>query len=250
MERAKPALPLLEEFKDLFLEDLVWAHAVSLHQRLDTLQFEFAAPLVSLLKRGLQDKEQVERINPEAEFVVRYATMIGGRNLELARVCLSNVRPLFTRFVGQRLILLLVGLGECLERGPGVEGGIFGFCANVRTNRKPWIEYLKSEVHHFKVIDPLFTAGSGSEEDPFVIDDEVPQRSPCSSCAKESYAGPMRTGQCCLPRGRGLGSLLSEDSNMPQRRFEIQRRQATPSKGSSMCGTSYCNFNRSRAARK
>ena len=41
LERAKPALPLEEEFDDLFLEDLVWAHAVSLHQRLDTPQFHF-----------------------------------------------------------------------------------------------------------------------------------------------------------------------------------------------------------------
>ena len=60
MEQAKPALPLEEIFDDLFLEDLVWAHAVSLHQRLDTPQFEFTAPLVLLLQRGLRDKEQVE----------------------------------------------------------------------------------------------------------------------------------------------------------------------------------------------
>ena len=91
MEWAKPALPLEEEFDDLFLEDLVWAHAVSLHQRLDTPQFHFAAPLVALLRRGLQDKEQIERLTPEAEFVARYAATIGGRNLGLARVCLSKV---------------------------------------------------------------------------------------------------------------------------------------------------------------
>ena len=82
----------------------------------------------------------------------------------------------------------------------------------------------------------MFTAGSGSEEDPFVIDDEVPQRSPCSSCAKESYAGPVRTGQRCTPRGRRPGSSPSEDSNAPRRRFEIWRRQATPNEGSSMGG--------------
>ena len=91
MERAKPGLPLEEEFNDLFLEDLVWAHAVSLHQRLDTPQFHFAAPLVALLSRGLKDREQVERLTPEAEFVVRYTATIGGRNLELAWVCLSKV---------------------------------------------------------------------------------------------------------------------------------------------------------------
>ena len=91
MEQAKPALPLEEEFDDLFLEDLVWAHAFSLHQRLDTPQFHFAAPLVALLNRGLKDKEQIERLTPEAEFVARYAATIGGRNLELARVCLSKV---------------------------------------------------------------------------------------------------------------------------------------------------------------
>ena len=91
MERAKPALPLEEEFNDLFLEDLVWAHAVSLHQRLNTPQFHFAAPLVALLQRGLQDKEQIERLTLEVEFVVRYAATIGGRNLELAQVCLSKV---------------------------------------------------------------------------------------------------------------------------------------------------------------
>ena len=91
MERAEPALPLEEEFNDLFLEDLVWAHAVSLHQRLDTPQFHFAAPLVALLRRGLQDKEQIERLTPEVEFMARYTVTIGGRNLELVHVCLSKV---------------------------------------------------------------------------------------------------------------------------------------------------------------
>ena len=66
-------------------------HAVSLHQRLDMPQFHFAAPLVALLKRGLQDKEQIKRLTLEAEFVARYTATIGGRNLELARVCLSKV---------------------------------------------------------------------------------------------------------------------------------------------------------------
>ena len=91
MERAKPALPLEEEFDDLFLEDLVWAHMVSLHQRLDTPQFHFAALLVVLHNRGLKDKEQIERLTPEVEFVARYAATIGGRNLKLAQVCLSKV---------------------------------------------------------------------------------------------------------------------------------------------------------------
>ena len=90
LERAKPALPL-EEFNDLFLKDLIWAHAVSLHQRLDTPQFHFAAPLVALLRRGLQDKEQIERLTLEAEFVARYTATIGGKNLKLVRVCLSKV---------------------------------------------------------------------------------------------------------------------------------------------------------------
>ena len=90
LEQAKPALPLEEEFDDLFLKDLVWAHVVSLHQRLNMPQFHFAAPLVALLRRGLQDKEQIERLTPEAEFMARYAATIGGRNLELARVCLSK----------------------------------------------------------------------------------------------------------------------------------------------------------------
>ena len=96
----------------------------------------------------------------------------------------------------------------------------------------------------------MFAAGSGSEEDPFVINDEVPQRSPCSSCAKESYAGPMRTGQHCTPHGRRPGLSPSEDSNAPQRRFKIWRRQATSTDRSSMGKTSYCDFNGSRAARK
>ena len=100
------------------------------------------------------------------------------------------------------------------------------------------------------MIDPLFAVGSGSEEDSFVIDDEVLQQSPCSLCAKESYAGPVQTGQCCMPDGQRLGSSLSKDSNALQRRFKIQRRQATPSKGLSMGETSYREFNRSRAARK
>ena len=49
LEWVKPALPL-EEFDDLFFKDLIWAHVVSLHQWLDTLQSEFTAPLVVLLK--------------------------------------------------------------------------------------------------------------------------------------------------------------------------------------------------------
>ena len=96
----------------------------------------------------------------------------------------------------------------------------------------------------------MFAASLGSEEDPFVIDDEVPQWSPCSLCAKESYAGPVRTGQHCTPRGRRPGSSPSEDSNAPRRSFEIRRRQATPSEGLSMGETSFCDFNGSRAARK
>ena len=96
----------------------------------------------------------------------------------------------------------------------------------------------------------MFAAGSGSEEDPFVIDDEVPRRSPCSSCAKESYAGPMRTGQRCTSCGRRPGSSPSEDSKVPRRRFKIWRGQATPDEGSSMGETSFHDFNRSRAARK
>ena len=60
----------------------------------------------------------------------------------------------------------------------------------------------------------------------------------------------MRTGQRCTPRGQRLGSSPSEDSNVPRRRFEIWRRQATPSEGSSMGETSFRDFNGSRAARK
>ena len=96
----------------------------------------------------------------------------------------------------------------------------------------------------------MFTAGSGSEEDPFIINDEVPQWSPCSSCMKESYVGPMQTGQCCSLHGQRPGSLLSEDSTALQRRFEIQRRQTTPNEGSLMGGTSYRKFDSQRAANK
>ena len=53
-----------------------------------------------------------------------------------------------------------------------------------------------------------------------------------------------------MPCGQRPGSLLSEDSNVPQRRFEIWRRQAMPSKRSSMGETSYRKFDGSRAARK
>ena len=60
LEQAKPAPPLEEMFDNLFLKDLMWAHAVSLHQQLNILQFKFVAPLVELLQRGLQDKEQIE----------------------------------------------------------------------------------------------------------------------------------------------------------------------------------------------
>ena len=96
----------------------------------------------------------------------------------------------------------------------------------------------------------MFTAGSESEEDPFVIDDEVLQQSPCSLCVKESYTGPVQTGQHCTPHGQRLGSSLSKDSNALRRRFKIWRRQATPSEGSAMGETSYRKFTGSRAVRK
>ena len=68
MEQAKPALPLEEEFDDLFLKDLIWAHAVSLHQQLDMLQYHFTALLVALLQRGLQDKEQIEQLQKRSSW--------------------------------------------------------------------------------------------------------------------------------------------------------------------------------------
>ena len=95
----KACLPLAEEFDDLYLEDLIWAHAVSLHQRLDNNQFKFAGPLVAILNRGLQDQEQMERLGPEAEFVVRYAVMIGGRTLKLVRICLAKVGWRYSLFL-------------------------------------------------------------------------------------------------------------------------------------------------------
>ena len=115
LEWAKPALPLEETFNDLFLKDLVWAHVVSLHQWLNMPQYHFAAPLVGLLQRGLQDKEQVEQLTPEAEFVVRYAAMIRRRNLELVRVCLSKLiwesvqRDVLELKVGFRVLPYLLG---------------------------------------------------------------------------------------------------------------------------------------------
>ena len=105
LERAKPALLLEEMFNNLFLEDLVWAHAVSLHQWLDMPQFEFMAPLVLLLQRGLQDKEQIEQLNLEVEFTARYAAMVGGRNLKLVCVCLSKVGHSSPSFVGEDRLL-------------------------------------------------------------------------------------------------------------------------------------------------
>ena len=53
-----------------------------------------------------------------------------------------------------------------------------------------------------------------------------------------------------MPHGRRPGSSPSEDSNAPRRRFEIRRRQATPSEGLSMGETSFRDFNGSRAVRK
>ena len=69
--------------------------------------------------------------------------------------------------------------------------GFSGLAQVVVLTRSSQIGYLESEICCFKAIDPLFAVGSGSEEDPFVIDDKVPQQSPCSSCAKESYTGPV-----------------------------------------------------------
>ena len=49
-----------ETFDDLFIEDLSWAHAMSIYQLLKTEQFDFAVPFRSLLQRGLQDQESGE----------------------------------------------------------------------------------------------------------------------------------------------------------------------------------------------
>ena len=108
---------------------------VSLYQWLDTLQFHFVAPLVSLLQRGLQDKEQIKQLGSEVEFVVRYAAMIGGRNLELVQVCLSKVGWGYSSSWPE-LIPSLVGSRECLEGCLGVEGGFFGFCTSSCANHK------------------------------------------------------------------------------------------------------------------
>ena len=116
LEWAKPALPL-EEFNNLFLEDLVWAHVVSLHQQLDTPQFEFTAPLVVLLQRGLQDKEQIKQLSPEAEFVARYTVMVGGRNLKLVQVCLSKVGWSHSSMY-RKANSYLVGSRECSKGCP------------------------------------------------------------------------------------------------------------------------------------
>ena len=53
-----------------------------------------------------------------------------------------------------------------------------------------------------------------------------------------------------MPHGRRPGLSPSEDSNALQRRFEVRRRQVTPSEGSLMGETSFHNFNGSRAVRK
>ena len=82
--------------------------------------------------------------------------------------------------------------------------GFSGFALVLVLTRNPQIEYLENKIHCFKVIDPLFAVGLGSEEDPFVIDNEVPQRSPCSSCAKESYTGPVELAENQLAGGNPL----------------------------------------------
>ena len=79
--------------------------------------------------------------------------------------------------------------------------GFLGFALVLVLTRNPQIEYPKNKIHCFKAIDPLFAVGLGSEEDPFVIDNEVPQWSPCSSCAKESYAGPVELAESQLAGG-------------------------------------------------
>ena len=70
------------------------------------------------------------------------------------------------------------------------------------------------------------------------------------ACSRQWCQDTVRTGQHCLPHGQRPGSSPSEDSNVPQRRFKIQRRQMTPSEGSSMGETSFHKFNGRRAARK
>ena len=119
------------------------AHVVSLHQWLNTPQFEFAAPLVALLQRGLQDKEQVEQLTPEAEFVVRYAVTVGGRNLELARVCLSKVGwPAWC--CGHLADQLLARSGKCSLGRPGVKGGISVFALVARLTRNHRLNILRT----------------------------------------------------------------------------------------------------------
>ena len=113
----------------------MWAHVVSLRQRLDILQFKFAAPLVSLLQRGLQDKEQVKWRTPEVEFVARHTAMIGGRNLKLVQVCLSKVSLSCSLVTGTNPFLSW--FREHLKGCSGVEGGFLGFAQIAKLTKNP-----------------------------------------------------------------------------------------------------------------
>ena len=61
---------------------------------------------------------------------------------------------------------------------------------------------------------------NGVENDPIILDEEVEATHPCSLCLKESYIGPVCSGQRVL---RG-GKLSSSEGS--KKRFEIHQRRA------------------------
>ena len=77
MEQAIANLPYDEGFKDLSVQDLVWAHTVSTNHRLEHSTYDDIPSFTGLLRGGLRDQKGSEGRNSVLEEAMRYLVCVG-----------------------------------------------------------------------------------------------------------------------------------------------------------------------------
>ena len=83
-------------FKDLYLEDLIWAQAIAADQRLlNPMSEKVMKPLVELLRRGIYDREDDEISNESEERAMRYSAACDTLLLEYCNGLTAKVRLAF-----------------------------------------------------------------------------------------------------------------------------------------------------------
>jgi len=101
LNRASPFLDSSEGFGDLQLYDMVWAHAVSSHRRINSIEYRDFLPMTELLNRGLQTREiKEEGKDLGVEMSMRYAAAVGAMNLQFAKAAADKVQHVQRRLIG------------------------------------------------------------------------------------------------------------------------------------------------------